>query len=63
MLFVMFQVRQATPGINPQVSIFSTWEQDQFFRVFPLFKIWITESPEIFKQIIADLFVITGKDH
>ena len=33
------------------------------FRVFPLFKRWIIESPKIFKQIIADLSVITKKDH
>ena len=33
------------------------------FRVFPFFEPQITESPKIFKQILADLFVITRKDH
>ena len=33
------------------------------FRIFPPSKIWITESPEILKQILADLFVITRKHH
>ena len=33
------------------------------FCVFSLFKLWITESPKIFKQIPADLFLITRKDH
>ena len=33
------------------------------FRVSPLFKIWITESPKMFRQIFVDLFVITKKDH
>ena len=27
------------------------------------FQTWITESPKTFKQIFADLFVITRKDH
>ena len=31
------------------------------FRGFPLFKVWIKESPNIFKQILADLLVITRK--
>ena len=33
------------------------------FPVFPLFKVWVIESPKIFKQILADLFLITEKDH
>ena len=48
--------------MNPQVFPASTWEPGLFFMFFPLFKLWITESPNIFKQILADLFVITGKD-
>ena len=31
-------------------------------RVFPIFKLWITESPKPFKQILADLFLITRRD-
>ena len=33
------------------------------FSIFSLFKLSITESPKIFKQIFADLFVITRNDH
>ena len=33
------------------------------YSCFPLFKLSIVESPKISKQILADLFVITRKDH
>ena len=33
------------------------------FPVFPLLKLWITESPKIFKQILENLFVITKMAH
>ena len=61
-LLVMFQVRQGIPGINSQVFSTSAWERGHF-PVFLLFKLWITESPKIFKQILMDLFVITKMDH
>ena len=61
-LLVMFQVRQGIPGINPQVFP-PRHGSEVTFRVFPLFKLWITESSNIFKQISADLFVITSKGH
>ena len=63
-LLVIFQVWQEIPGINPQVSPESTWERGHFFVFFfPLFKLWVTESPNMLKQILADLFAITKKDH
>ena len=30
---------------------------------FHFTKFWVTESPKIFKQTLADLFVITKMDH
>ena len=38
-------------------------ETGLLFRVFPLFKLWTSVSPNIFKPTLADLFERERKDH
>ena len=60
MLLVMFQILQATPGINPQVFLPRHGNEVTFY-VFLLLKLRIMESPKLFKQILVDLFLVTNK--
>ena len=59
----MPQVYQRIPGINSQVSPSLNTGTRADFLIFPIFKLWITVSPKLFKQILADLFAETRNDH
>ena len=54
----MYQVWQGIPEINLQVFLPRRGSKATFC-VFPIFKLWTTESPKMFKQILADLFMVT----
>ena len=59
---VVLQIGQEIPGINPQ-NFLPRPENEATFSCFALFKLWIIVSPKMFKQILADLFVIARKGH
>ena len=61
-LLVMFQVGQRIPGINLQVFL-PRHGNEATFSGFSTFQTMDYRISKMLKQIFADLFVITRKDH